>query len=322
MAGRNVLGDRAEAIRRKGSRRQAGLESLKPFMRLIDALIFGLTLGGTYALIALGLNLQYGVARILNLAYGEMLIAAALGGLVLFMRVGVSPLAALLLLVPLAAAAGALLYKVAFLPLVRRARSREALEGDSILSTFGLLFVIQGVMLAVFGGNYMSYSFLSVPIEILGTTVAANRLLALVAALVLGGALFLILTRTRVGTALRAVAVDPGSAPLVAIDVTKIAMLAFAMGTALVAIAGVLVSMFSTFSATMGVLFTMKALIVVIMGGVGNFVGCVLAALLLGLSESLVSTYVDPGLTLAANYAIFLLVLVFRPSGLFGRAGR
>ncbi|MDM0039774.1 branched-chain amino acid ABC transporter permease [Variovorax sp. J22G21] len=291
-------------------------------MRLIDALIFGLTLGGTYALIALGLNLQYGVARILNLAYGEMLIAAALGGLVLFTRAGVSPLVALLLLVPVAAAAGALLYKVAFLPLVRRARSRDALEADSILSTFGLLFVIQGLMLTGFGGNYLSYSFLSIPIEVLGTTVAANRLLALVVALVLGGALFLVLTRTRIGTALRAVAVDPGSAPLVAIDVTKIAMLAFAMGTALVAIAGVLVSMFSTFSATMGVLFTMKALIVVIMGGVGNFVGCVLAALLLGLSESLVSTYVDPGLTLAANYAIFLLVLVFRPSGLFGRAGR
>jgi branched-chain amino acid transport system permease protein len=291
-------------------------------MRLIDTLIFGLTLGGTYALIALGLNLQYGVARILNLAYGEMLIAAALGGLVLFTQAGISPLFALLLLVPIAAAAGALLYKVALVPLVRRARCREALEADSILSTFGLLFVVQGLMLALFSGNYLSYSFLSIPIEVLGTTVAANRLLALVVALVLGGALFLILTRTRVGTALRAVAVDPGSAPLVAIDVTKIAMLAFAMGTALVAIAGVLVSMFSTFSATMGVLFTMKALIVVIMGGVGNFVGCVLAALLLGLSESLVSTYVDPGLTLAANYAIFLLVLVFRPSGLFGRAGR
>lgn len=291
-------------------------------MRLIDALIFGLTLGGTYALIALGLNLQYGVARILNLAYGEMLIAAALGSLVLFTRAGVSPPVALLLIIPGAAALGAVLYKVAFLPMVRRARSRDALEGDTILSTFGLLFVIQGLMLALFGGNYMSYSFLSIPLQVFGTTVAVNRLLALVVALVLGGALFLMLTRTRLGTALRAVAVDPGSAPLVAIDVTKIAMLAFAVGTALVAVAGVLVSMFSTFSATMGVLFTMKALIVVIMGGVGNFVGCVLAALLLGLSESLVSTYVDPGLTLAANYAIFLLVLVFRPSGLFGRTGR
>ncbi|SEF34926.1 branched-chain amino acid ABC transporter permease [Variovorax sp. NFACC27] len=291
-------------------------------MRLIDALIFGLTLGGTYALVALGLNLQYGVARILNLAYGEMLIAAALGALVLFTRSGVSPLVSLIVLVPLAACAGALLYRIAFLPLVRRARSRDALEGDSILSTFGLLFVVQGVMLAMFGGNYMSYSYLSVPVEVLGTTIAANRLLALVVALVLGASLFLLLTRTRMGTALRAVAVDPASAPLVAIDVTKIAMFAFAIGTALVAVAGVLVSMFSTFSATMGVLFTMKALIVVIMGGVGNFVGCVLAALLLGLSESFVATYVDPGLTLAANYAIFLLVLVFRPSGLFGRTGR
>ena len=190
------------------------------------------------------------------------------------------------------------------------------------MSTFGLLFVVQGVMLAMFGGNYMSYSYLSVPVEVLGTTIAANRLLALVVALVLGASLFLLLTRTRIGTALRAVAVDPASAPLVAIDVTKIAMFAFAIGTALVAVAGVLVSMFSTFSATMGVLFTMKALIVVIMGGVGNFVGCVFAALLLGLSESFVATYVDPGLTLAANYAIFLLVLVFRPSGLFGRTGR
>jgi branched-chain amino acid transport system permease protein len=281
-----------------------------------------LTLGGTYALVALGLNLQYGVARILNLAYGEMMIAAALGGLVLFTRAGVSPLVSLLLLVPIAAGTGALLYRVAFVPLVRRARSRDALEGDSILSTFGLLFVIQGLMLAIFGGNYMSYSYLSIPIEIFGTTVAANRLLALAVALVLGTLLFLLLTRTRIGTALRAVAVDPTSAPLVAIDVTRIAMLAFALGTVLVAVAGVLVSMFSTFSATMGVLFTMKALIVVIMGGVGNFVGCVFAALLLGVSESLVSSYVDPGLTLAANYALFLIVLVFRPSGLFGRPGR
>lgn len=291
-------------------------------MRLLDALLFGLTLGGTYALVALGLNLQYGVARILNLAYGEMMIAAALGGLVLFTRAGVSPLVSLLLLVPIAAGTGALLYRVAFVPLVRRARSRDALEGDSILSTFGLLFVIQGLMLAIFGGNYMSYSYLSIPVEIFGTTVAANRLLALAVALVLGTLLFLLLTRTRIGTALRAVAVDPASAPLVAIDVTRIAMLAFALGTVLVAVAGVLVSMFSTFSATMGVLFTMKALIVVIMGGVGNFVGCVFAALLLGVSESLVSSYVDPGLTLAANYALFLLVLVFRPSGLFGRPGR
>jgi len=96
--------------------------------------------------------------------------------------------------------------------------------------------------------------------------------------------------------------------------------LTFALGGALVAASGVLVSMFLTFNATMGVVFTMKALIVVIMGGVGNLLGCLLAGLLLGLAESLVATYVDPGLTLAVTFALFMLVLIVRPTGLFGRS--
>lgn len=290
-------------------------------MRLLDALVFGLTLGGTYALIALGLNLQYGVARIFNLAYGEMMIAAAFTGLVLFTTLGVSPLITALIIIPVAGILGALLFRVAFVPLVTRASSSEVLEGDTILSTFGLLFVVQGIMLAFFGGNYNSYSFLSYPVELGATVVAANRLVAMVVALVLGTLLFCTLKYTRIGTALCAVAVNPDSAPLVAIDVNRVAMWAFGLGTAIVAVAGVLVSMFSTFSATMGVLFTMKAAIVIIMGGIGNFAGCVAAAMLLGVVESLVSTFVDPGLTLAANYAIFLLVLIFKPRGLFGKAG-
>jgi branched-chain amino acid transport system permease protein len=116
--------------------------------------------------------------------------------------------------------------------------------------------------------------------------------------------------------------VDPGAAQLVAIDVRRMAMLAFALGSVLSAVAGVLISMFLTFSATMGVVFTMKALIVVIMGGVGNMAGAVVAALMLGLVESLVATFVDPGLTLAANYALFLAVLLFKPTGLFGKPSR
>jgi branched-chain amino acid transport system permease protein len=291
-------------------------------VRLYDAIAFGLTLGGTYALVALGLNLQYGVARILNLAYGEMMIAAAFGALLLFTRAGISPLFSLMAIVPVALALGFLLYRVAFVPLVRRAPDRDALEGDSILSTFGLLFLLQGVMLAIFGGNYMSYSYLAVPVELGPVIVSGNRLLALCVAVGLSGALILLLNRTRVGTAMRAVAVNPAAAPLVAIDVRRVATAAFALGCALIAVAGVITSMFSTFSATMGVLFTMKALIVVVMGGVGNFAGCIAAAFLLGMTESFVSTFADPGLTLASNYAIFLLVLVLRPAGLFGRAGR
>ena len=121
---------------------------------------------------------------------------------------------------------------------------------------------------------------------------------------------------------IRAVAVDPFAAQLVAINVPQASALTFALGGALVAAAGVLVSTFLTFSASSGVVFTMKALIVVVMGGVGNMLGCLVAGLALGLSEALVASYVDPGLTLAVNFALFLIVLLVKPAGLFGRATR
>jgi branched-chain amino acid transport system permease protein len=210
-------------------------------------------------------------------------------------------------------------YDLLLTPLVRRAKSRDQLEGDSILFTFGLLFVMQGLMLSVFGGQLYSYSYLLVPVEVLGATVSANRLLAFLFAVVIGLGLYLVLTRTRAGTSVRAVAVNPAAASLVGIDVPRVSAFAFALGGALCAAAGVLISMFLTFSASGGVLFTMKALIVVIMGGVGHLVGALVAGLLLGLAETVVARLVDPGLTLAANYALFLLVLLARPTGLFGR---
>lgn len=291
-------------------------------MLLLDLLVSGVTLGGMYALIALGLTLQYGVARIMNLAYGEFLIAAAFGAYALFTALAIDPLLGLAVALPAAFAANWLVYRVLLMPLVRRARSRGALEVDSILATFGLLFVVQGVALAIFGGAYYSYSYLSVPVSVLGSTVAANRLLALGFAAVIGVALWLALARTRIGTAIRAVAVDPAAAQLVAIDVRALSAFAFALGGALVAAGGVLVSMFLTFNAAMGVTFTMKALVVVIMGGVGNLLGCLVAGLLLGLAETVVARLVDPGLTLAVTYAIFLAVLLVRPAGLFGRPAR
>ena len=289
---------------------------------LIDALIASLTLGGMYALVALGLNLQYGVARIMNLSYGDLLIAAAVLAWALVSERMLSPFLAMALILPLAAIVGLGIYRIVLMPLVRRAPNREALEADSLLATFGLLFVVQGVMLAAVGGGYLSYSFLSVPVDVLGSKVAANRLLALAIALGVGLGLYLMLTRTRIGTAIRALAVDPVSAQLVGVDVKKLAGLAFALGAMLVALAGVLISTFLTFSATMGVVFTMKALIIVIMGGVGNLPGGILAAFMLGAVESFVAIYGDPQLTLASNYALFLAVLLFRPNGLFGRASR
>ncbi len=291
-------------------------------MTLINVLIAGLVLGGTYALVAMGLTLQYGISRIMNLAYGETIIAAAFAAYVLQGALGVNPIVGMLVVLPGGFVFGYLVYGLMMRPLVARSKDRGSLEIDSILATFGLLFVIQGVMLVIFGSNYMSYSFLNVPVTILGANVAANRLLAFVLALTIGLTLYLLLTRTRWGTALRAVAVAPQNAPLVGIDVNRTARFAFALGGALAAAGGVVISMYQTFTATSGVVFTMKALVVVIMGGVGNLLGALSAGLILGLVETGVASYVDPGLTLAATYAIFLAILLWRPQGLFGGAGR
>ena len=286
------------------------------------ALLSGLVLGGTYALVAMGLTLQYGIARIMNLAYGETIIAAAFLAYVLFGQWGINPVLGLLVAVPIGFVFGHLVYGLMLRPLVARAANRESLEIDSILVTFGLLFVIQGVMLVAFGSNYTSYNYLNVGINVFGAVIAANRLLALGLAVLLGGGLYLLFTRTLWGTALRAVAVSPTAAPLVGIDVDRAARLAFAIGCGLSAAGGVVISTYQTFTATAGVVFTMKALIVIIMGGVGNILGALFSGLLLGLVETFVATYVDPGLTLAATYLIFLAILLWRPAGLFGRSAR
>jgi branched-chain amino acid transport system permease protein len=291
-------------------------------MLVADILIAGLVIGGMYALVAMGLTLQYGVARIINLSYGELLVAASFFAYLLVRELALSPVAALLAAIPAGFAVSWLVYRILLTPLVRRTGAGPALEADSILATFGLLFIVQGLMLVAFGGGYYSYEFLSIPVEVLGTRIAANRLLAFGFAIIVGLGLYLFLTRTRAGTAIRAVAAAPRFAPLVGIDVRSTSAFAFALGGALVAAGGALVSMFLMFSAAMGVVYTMKALVVVIMGGVGNLAGCLVAGLMLGYAETLVARLVDPGLTLAANYALFLLVLVFRPAGLFGRDTR
>lgn len=289
-------------------------------MLALDILVTGVILGGIYALVATGLTLQYGVARILNLAYGEFFIASAFGAYWLRDALGMSPLVGLVIVMPLAFVLHWAVYQLLLTPLVHRAKDRGALETDTILFTFGLLFVIQGVMLVLFGGQYYSYGYLAIRWEILGAVVPLNRLIAFAVAMVTGLLLYLWLTTTRRGTGVRAVAVAPTSAQLVGIDVRSASALAFAAGGALCAAGGVLISMFFTFTAAMGVVFTMKALVVVIMGGVGNVVGALAAGLLLGLAETTVSRLVDPGLTLAVNFALFIVVLLVRPTGLFGRS--
>ncbi len=286
----------------------------------MDILFTGLLVGGTYALIAMGLNLQYGVARIMNLANGEMLVPGGFGAFWFWTTAQVSPLLTVFVVAPVAFMVNWLIYVIVLRPLVKRAKSRGQLEVDAILTTFGLSFVAVGVMLAVFGGDYFSYSYLARPVTFVGDTYALNRVTAFAAAVLICGGLWLWLYRSRAGMSVRAIAVDPASARLVGIDVPRLSALAFALGGAVTAMGGTLVSTFLTLDASTGVVFTLKALIIVIMGGVGDVRGTVVAALLLGVLETFVATVIGPGLTLAAAYLMFVLILLFRPQGLFGRA--
>jgi branched-chain amino acid transport system permease protein len=285
----------------------------------MEIILIGLFLGGTYALMAMGLQLQYGVARIMNLANGEILVAGAFGTFWFYSATQTSPLYALIGIVPLAFVVNWIIYGVLIQPLVTRAKHQGQLEVDSILATFGLSFIFVGILVAVFGGQFLSYSYLARPYMIFGQPYGLNRLVAFFAAVVLCAGLYAWLHWTRLGRALRAVSVDPTAAAIVGIDVRRASALAFALGGAVTAAGGTILSMFLTFDASLGVIFTLKALVIVIMGGVREIRGAIAASFILGLTETAVASLIDPGLTLAAAYVLFLVILLMKPEGLFGR---
>ena len=289
-------------------------------MILFEVFLGGLLLGGMYGLIALGLNLQYGVARILNLSYGEFFLGGAFTAFFTIMLWKLNPMLSVFISIPIAFAMSWLIYQYMMVPLIRRAPDQDALDADVVLVTFGLFFVFQGLALVNWSGDLRGYSFLSVPVNVFGATVALNRLVAFLGACALATAIFLVLRYTRVGAALRAITIDPVAAGLVGINVRRFSALTFAAGGALAASSGMLVSTFISFSATSGVEYTLKALIVVIMAGVGRVTGTLAAGLLLGVVEALGGYLIDPSLTIAINFALFILILLVRPTGLFTRA--
>lgn len=289
-------------------------------MILFEVFVGGLLLGGMYGLIALGLNLQYGVARILNLSYGEFFMGGAFAAFFTIVLYKLNPLLSLFISMPIAFVMNWLIYQYLMIPLIRRSSDQDALDADVVLVTFGLFFVFQGLALVNWSGDLRGYSFLSSPVHLFGATVALNRLFAFLGACALAAALFFVLRYTRFGSALRAITIDPVAASLVGVDVRKYSALTFAAGGALAAASGMLVSTFISFSSTNGVEYTLKALIVVIMAGVGRVTGTLAAGLLLGVVEAVGGYLVDPALTLAINFGLFMLVLLSRPTGLFTRA--
>ena len=288
-------------------------------MVLFEVFLNGLLLGGMYGLVALGLNMQFGIARMMNLSYGEFLMAGAFSAYFTLMLWSLNPLLSIFFALPIAFIANWLIYRFLLAPLVRRAPNQAAFEPDVVLITFGLMFVFEGFALATWGGDQRGYSFLAYPIDVLGAKISANRLLAFVAACVLAIALFSILRFTWMGRAFRSIAIDATAASLVGVNVQNLSALAFAAGGAVAGMSGILVSTFISFTPSIGVLFTLKALIVVIMAGVGRMAGTLGAGLLLGVVESLGGYLIDSALTLALNFALFMAILLVRPTGLFSR---
>ena len=280
----------------------------------MDIIVSGLLLSGTYALVAMGLNLQYGVARIMNLANGELLVLGALASFWLYTTSQISPLFTVLLVAPIAFVGNWLIYRFLLIPLVRRSKTQGHLEVDSILATFGMSFILIGLMVSIEGGFFV-YKYLSIPISILGSTTSLSRLVAFIIAALIGSMLYLWLNHTRSGVAVRAVSVSTEASGLVGINVPRVSALAFALGGAITAVGGALISTFITLDASIGVVFTLKALIIVIMGGVGDIRGAIVAAIILGVVETTVATLIDPGLTLAAAYFIFLNYSVISSTG-------
>ncbi len=286
-------------------------------VKILDIVIAGLLLGGLYALIAMGLSLQYGVARVLNIAHGEFIMLGALGTWFLF-RFGVNPLVSLTICGPVIFIIGFLLYRTVFTRLRTSSASIGAYEGSSMLASFGLLFIIQNISLIVFGSEIKGYTYLAFPVNVGGALFAANRLVALAFAVFIGLVFYLFLVRTRLGKAIRAAAQDPATAGFMGVNINQVLALCFGFGALLAGFAGLLISMCYPVHASMGLEYTIITIIVVVLGGLGSIPGSFIGGFILGLIGSIV-TSLEPGLSLAAYYVIFMLLLLVRPKGILGK---
>jgi branched-chain amino acid transport system permease protein len=283
-----------------------------------DIVITGLILGGLYALIAVGLSLQYGVGRVLNVAHGEFIMVGALATFSLFTVWDIRPVIALGIVTPALFAIGYGLDWFLFDDLRRTSVNEDHFEGRSLLASFGMVFVIQNFILITWGGQLRGYTYLNRPVEILGNRYGANRLLALAVAVGVSLALYVFIRRTRLGKAIRAAAEDPDTASTLGVNKRRVLATSFGLGAALAGLAGVLYSMMFQLSPTTGIELTIVAIVVVVFGGLGSIAGSLIGGFALGMVISLVN-FLDPSLSIVAFYLIFILVLLFKPSGILGR---
>ena len=285
---------------------------------VLDVVIAGLIQGGSYALIAVGFNLQWGVTRVLNMSHGEFIMLGAFAAYFLYTVLGVSPLLSLVISAPFLFLLGFLLHRFLFRRLLKSAESTATFEINSLLAAYGLMFILSNLAALSWGAQVKGYSYLAEPLSIAGAIFAQNRLTALLLAVVICLLTYLFLKHTRLGKAIRATALDMNTAQLMGINVYQVLGICFGLGALLAGLAGALVSMMFPIMAYMGLPYLVIAFIVVVLGGMGNIMGSLIGGFILGLVGSVV-TYVAPGLVMAAFYVIFALILLVKPKGILGK---
>jgi branched-chain amino acid transport system permease protein len=288
-----------------------------------EQLVNGLAVGSLYALIALGYTMVYGVLRLINFAHGDLFTYGAylgltlLGSLALQDRVGpAAGLAVLALMVMgLVALLGALLERAAYRPL------RGSPRLSAVVSALGASIFLQNALMLVYGARYQVYPDVlpQTAVHVLGLDIPVIRLGVLGVSFAMMAALFLFVQKTRVGTAVRAAAIDQDAARLMGIDVDKVVLLVFVIGPALGGAAGLLVGLYyGQISFTMGWVYGMKAFTAAILGGIGNIPGAMVGGLILGVVEALGAGYVSIAWKDALAFVVLILILIVRPSGLLG----
>lgn len=289
------------------------MDLLHPII-LVQLAIGGLLTGALYALLACGLNLIFGVMRVINLAHAELMLTGSFLAYLLFRHLHLHPLVSLPLIMAALFVGGYYLQRL----LIERIVGKEELT--SLLVTYGVSIILMNMGLLIFTADFKAIPVLQGSIVVAELVISKPRSVAGLVAVILTLGVYGFLAYSRIGQAIRAVAEHPDVAQICGIDVVRIRMITFGLATAMASAGGVMLPMIYSISPDMGSDFILKAFAIIIIGGMGNFLGALLGGLLLGVVEAFIGGFITTQWAAAAAYVLLVLVLMIRPTGLLGRA--